>query len=387
MPYSTLRLCARTRLAALLAVAGVMLCGLVAAYPAVATPASAGTGQAERGAPATSSNSGKLRLSLPEPRGHYPVGVRSASVSDPSRIDPATGRPRRLPVSVWYPARGHADGPKAPYLSPLVQGLLEQFLGVPEGLFDIDTHARVDAHARRHVRGVIMFQPGGGALAALYTGLIVDVASRGYVVVVTDHPHDALVVEEPDGLIFEDPNSETQPLETRLLDAELVLDALGWLVPEAGKHTPVGMFGHSRGAAATPEVMFRDPRVVAGVGLDIGTILFFGDPPGEVVAAGLDRAFGTMCSLDLRCDLPFIVDFVSHLRGPHPVEQLDILHTGYTDFVVFNPEAARADPAIGQILEEFAPTGTLQSLRAGRQAMAFQRRFVARVMDRYLVKR
>ena len=108
------------------------------------------------------------------------------------------------------------------------------------------------------------------------------------------------------------------------------------------------MFGHSRGAAATPEVMFRDPRVVAGVGLDIGTILF-GDPPGEVVAAGLDRAFETMCSLDLRCDLPFIVDFVSHLRGPHPVEQLDILHTGYTDFVVFNPEARvptrdRTDP-------------------------------------------
>ena len=210
MPYSRPRLCTRTRLVALLAVAGVMTCGLVAAYSAVATPALAGTSQAERGALATSSNSGKLRLSLPEPRGHYPVGVRSASVSDPSRIDPATGRPRRLPVSVWYPARGHADGPKAPYLSPLVQGLLEEFLGVPDGLFDIDTHAKVGARPQHHVRGVILFQPGGGALAALYTGLIVDVASRGYAVVVTDHPHDALVVEEPDGLIFEDPNSETR---------------------------------------------------------------------------------------------------------------------------------------------------------------------------------
>jgi hypothetical protein len=337
-------------------------------------------------APATNVSSGQtLLLSLPKPTGPYPVGVRADSVSDPSRIDETTGRPRRLPIHVWYPARQHSHAPSAPYLSPLVRAWAEDKLGL-SGLFEIDTHASADARARRHVRGVLVVQPGGGSLPAFQTGLIIDLASRGYAIVAMEHPHESVVVEEPDGTLIEgDPDSFARPFQERILDAAVVLADLRRLVPEARRHTPVGMFGHSRGGAATAEVMFHFPQVSAGVALDIGTILF-GDPgpPGDVVQGGLDQPFGLMCSLDQPCDSPLLVDFISRLRGPHPTETLEILHNGYTDFVVFNPEAARTEPAVAALLDAIWPTGTVDSLPAGRRAFAAQRRFLAEFFGRYL---
>jgi hypothetical protein len=211
-------------------------------------------------------------------------------------------------------------------------------------------------------------------------------------VVATDHPHDALAVAEADGtLIPEVEDSNALPLEARLRDAQVVLDALPRLVPQAGPDAPIGMFGHSRGAAATPEFMFRNPRVTAGVGLDVASQLFgdesAGVPRGEVLSRGLDRAFGVMCSLDVPCADPRVVDLVSVLRGPHAVRQLPISHTDYSDWVVFNAQAQRADPAVGAILDGLAPSRTLHSLRAGRRAMAAERRFVSTFMARHLAAR
>lgn len=109
------------------------------------------------------------------------------------------------------------------------------------------------------------------------------------------------------------------------------------------------MFGHSRGGAATIDTMFHDARISAGVSLDTGSVLFTGDnglPPSDVVTAELDRPLGLMCSLDEPCSSPQLVDFATRLRGPHPMRQLPILHNGYTDFVVFNAQAERVDPAV-----------------------------------------
>ena len=93
-----------------------------------------------------------------------------------------------------------------------------------------------------------------------------------------------------------------------------------------------------------------------------------------------------MCSLDVPCGSPHLVDFVSRLRGPHKEKQLNILHNGYTDFVVFNAQVARVDPAVAANLEaeEAWPTGTVDNLRAGRAAMAAERSFVATFLDHHL---
>jgi hypothetical protein len=74
---------------------------------------------------------------------------------------------------------------------------------------------------------------------------------------------------------------------------------------------------------------------------------------------------------------------VSHLRGPHPIQQLDVEHHGFTDFVVFNPEATLADPALGAGLEAQFVTG-VDTLAAGTAALSAQRRFLTTFMDRYL---
>jgi hypothetical protein len=331
-------------------------------------------------------SSGAVLLSLPQPTGRYPVGVRSAFVLDPARTEPATGGPRAVPVRVWYPAK-RSRGPVAPYTSAPVQAAIEGFLGAPAGLFDVDTHATVDAPARRHVRGVLLVSPAFVNVVAFYTGLITELASRGYVLVAFDHPHDGLLVEQPDGLLIEsDFLDDDAAFQARLLDVGVVLGALAELVPQAGRHTPIGIFGHSNGGATAGEAMLQHPQIRAGVNLD-GLIPGGSFIPGDLLTEGLDRPFGLMLSTDQRPEsLREIEIFLSNMRAPHPVRSLEIRHQGYSDFVVFNPQVQRVDPALGSILETMIATGTLDSLRAGRRALERQRKFLVWFFDRYLEK-
>jgi hypothetical protein len=345
----------------------------------------AGTGRS-----APSAASGGVDLSIPRPTGRHPVGVRSTFVLDRARTDVTTGGPRAIPTWVWYPARpGH--GPSAPYFSAPVQafieaGLRELGVPVPAGLFDIETHATDAAPARRHVRGVLLFMGGFRTPVAFNSGLIAELASRGYVVVAFDHPHETFVVEQPDGsLIPSDLPDDAAAFEARLLDVGVMLDALGRLVPNSGRHTPVGIFGFSAGGAAAGEAMLGHRELRAGVNLDGfipgGAFL----PSGRLLTEGLDRPFGLMLSLDQRPeDVREIEIFLSNMRAPHPVRSLAIHHYGFSDFVVFNPQAQRADPALGTALEASFPTGTLDSLRAGRRALTQQRTFLVGFFDRYL---
>lgn len=343
-----------------------------------------------RGGPSVVS-SGGVGLSIPRPTGRHPVGVRSTFVLDPARTEPRTGGPRAIPVRVWYPAR-HRQGSSAPYFSAAVQAAIEQGVGVPAGLFDIDTHAMLDASARRHVRGVLLFTGGFAVPVALYTGLISELASRGYAVVAFDHPHETFVVEQPDGsLIPSDLADDAGPgrdcssspsacpvFEARLGDIGVVLGAIDDLIQGARPRTPIGIFGHSNGGAAAAVAIRRHPQIRAGVNLD-------GFVPPELITAGLDRPFGLMSGLDQPPEeLRDIEIFLSNMRAPHRVRSLDIRHYGFSDFVVFNPQAQRADPALGSALEAMFPTGTLDSLRAGRRALTQQRRFLVRFFDQYL---
>jgi len=74
------------------------------------------------------------------------------------------------------------------------------------------------------------------------------------------------------------------------------------------------------------------------------------------------------------------------MRAPASVRSLEIHHYGFSDFVVFNPQAQRADPTLGSALEAMFFTGTLDSLRAVRRALTQQRRFLVRFFDQDLEK-
>jgi hypothetical protein len=342
-----------------------------------------------RGAFPVASSDG-VRLSIPRPAGRHTVGVRSTYVLDLARTEPRTGGPRAIPARVWYPAR-HRHGPTAPYFSASVQDFIEREIAVlgvtaPAGLFDVDTHATDAAPAHRHVRGVLLFTGGFLTPVAFYTGLIADLASHGYAVVAFDHPHETFVVEQPDGsLIPSDLPDDAAVFQARLLDIGVVLDALPSLVPQARRHTPIGILGHSNGGAAAGEAMLLHRELRAGVNLDGfipgGAFL----PSGRLLAEGLDRPFGLMLSLDQQPEgLREVEIFLSKMRAPHPVRTLDIRHYGFSDFVVFNPQAQQADASLGIALEAAFPTGTLDALDAGQRALTQQRRFLAGFFDRYL---
>jgi hypothetical protein len=321
-------------------------------------------------------------LTLPAPTGPWPVGVRSGFVTDPSRIDAATGKPRALPIRVWYPTRHRAGGQPAPYFSATIEPIIEHALAVPAQTFAVDTHASSGTPMRRHIRGVILVSAGLGEPVALQTAQVIDLASRGWMLVTFDHPHDTFVVEQPDGtLIFSDLGEPSDPVierafEQRVLDVGVVLRELTALLPRRQRAVPAGMFGFSIGGAAAAESMLRYSRLQAGVDLD-------GSPLGRVVQSGLDEPFGIMTSnRDLDND-PSLSELVSNLRGPHPLERLAVEHHGFTDFVVFNPEASVADPALGALLESNFATG-VDSVAAGTAALSAQRRFLAAFARRYL---
>jgi dienelactone hydrolase len=320
-------------------------------------------------------------LELPRPTGPHDVGVRSTFLLDPARMEPTTGTSRAIPVRVWYPAKDD-DGPPAPYFSAVVQPVIEQGIGAPAGFFDVDTHATVDAPARRHVRGVLLFTGGFAVPVALYTALITDLASRGYAVVAFDHPHETFVAEQPGGSVIAndlvDDGLAGAAFQDRLRDIAAVLDGIADLVPQARSSTPIGIFGHSNGGAAAALAIHRHAHIRAGVNLD-GLI------PDDLIATGLDRPFGLLVGRDLIAqEVRDIELFLSNMRAPHRKRTLDIRHYGFSDFVVFIPQAHRADPALGTALEATYAAGTLDSVRAGRRALRQQRLFLARFFDRYL---
>jgi hypothetical protein len=379
MRYPTRRAGRRARWVGLLAGA------FVSAWLLPVAPAAAGAawpGSAASGTPlAPAAVAANSQLALPPPTGPLPIGVRSGFVPDTSRIDPATGKPRTLPVRVWYPARHAATGRAAPYFSAAVEPVVEQYLGVPTGTFDVDTHASADARVRRHIEGVILVSAGLGEPVALQTAQVIELASRGWVLVTFDHPHDTFVVEQPDGtLIFSDLEPSQAAIEAafeqRVLDVGVVLRELSGLLPRRQQHVPVGMFGFSIGGAAAAEAMLRYPRLRAGVDLD-GTAF------GRVMQEGLDEPFGIMLARHPLDQDPKLSLLISHLRGPHPLEQLDVEHHGFTDFVVLNPQATLADPALGAVLESNYATG-VDSVAAGTAALTAQRRFLTTFMRRYL---
>jgi PKD domain-containing protein/serine aminopeptidase S33 family/calcineurin-like phosphoesterase family protein len=319
-------------------------------------------------------------LALPAPTGGLPVGVRSTFVTDRTRIDSATHKPRALPIRVWYPAAPGATGPRAPYLPAAIQQVAEQALGLPAGSLGVDTHAIEGAPARSRIRGVVLVSPGLGTLAALQTALMVDLASRGYAVVAIDHPHDSAAVLQPGGVVITgDPSIDRhvdRAFRDRLRDVNAVLGQLSRLVPQRRASTRLAMIGHSIGGAVAAQAMLAHPSLRAGVDLD-------GSPRGRVVTKGLARPFGLLLEPGVRV-LTGFGPFIAHLRGPHPILTLPVKHYGFTDFAVFNPQARLTDAALGQALEQRLETGTLADLEAGQRAVDRQRRFLADFLRRYV---
>ena len=87
-------------------------------------------------------------------------------------------------------------------MPPKVAAFIAGSGGLPSSIFTRLKLAAISNAVPLHRAGgwpVVLFSTGYGIERQLYTGLVEDLASHGYVVVAIDHPHDANIVSFPDG--------------------------------------------------------------------------------------------------------------------------------------------------------------------------------------------
>ncbi|MEW2445706.1 alpha/beta hydrolase family protein [Micromonospora marina] len=214
------------------------------------------------------------------------LGTTTVHLVDHGRPDPwvpASGD-RQLMVSLLYPAVA-TPGPEARYVSRTLAPAIREW-GVP-GVPVADRaavrverlrgHAVVDAPPALVPGGrpLVILSPGFELSRTSLTTLAEELASRGYVAAVVDHPYEA-PVELPGGEVTpcavcggRDPALGLAVVRSRTADLRFVLDVLGRRplsrLVDTGR---VAVVGHSIGGASAVEVARSDPRFDAAVNLD-----------------------------------------------------------------------------------------------------------------------
>ncbi|MEU6231537.1 alpha/beta hydrolase [Kitasatospora sp. NPDC047058] len=244
---------------------------------------------------------GDAVLTLPAPTGRHPVGCWSAYLVDASRRDPwdPSIPVRELMLTVFYPARSAAGLSPAPQLPPEAAAWFGRIvpqtpLQLPAAGVDWAatlSHSFPGAPVLPGRRAVLVFSPGGGDPRGLGTSLAEDLASRGTVVVLVDHPGDPAAVEFPAATPFRgdvvrptvlrgDPRDQPSLwrtlIDTRIADLHFVIDRLGNAadlpLPPGLADTldlrRIALYGHSAGGSAATEALRENRLVRAGINLE-----------------------------------------------------------------------------------------------------------------------
>jgi dienelactone hydrolase len=251
--------------------------------------------------------------SIPAPDGPFAVGTEIYRWTDSARAEPHTADStdhRSVIAQFWYPT-SRRSAPSSNARLPYIDGadrLPAQVSGVPSFIMrryhQIDTHAEASAMLGRGERSwpMVIFSPGYGAPRAVNTGLATQLASRGFVVVVLDHPFESGVTQLPDGRVVgtQENFPSGQPdrrgymeeqQRVRTADIRFVIDQLarptalseplrGGVTSGVIDGSKVAVIGHSFGGAVSAMVMSEDARVVAAANID-GTP--YGDLPDRVL--------------------------------------------------------------------------------------------------------
>jgi dienelactone hydrolase len=297
------------------------------------------------------------------------VGTRSLELVDRSRHEPGSNgrQPRALVIQLWYP-RLPGNGRAARYMPPRIAAYTAASSGLPASAFSrLELAAISNALPLPRAGGwpVVLFSTGYGIERQLYTGLVSDLASHGYVVVAIDHPHDANIVAFPDGhtvtigKVGQAPDAIEKAYAVRLADTRYVLDTLARLDLHRGTSSlggmldldRVGMFGHSLGGAAAAGTMLADRRIRGG--LDMDGRLF-----GKVATTGLERPFMLFAAEPGFRRNASLAAFWNHLTGPrYAVDFTAAAHLAFTDLVFLVPQLtgthnavrAKLQPLVGSV--------------------------------------
>jgi len=232
------------------------------------------------------------KILLPTPTGQYRIGRASFCRTDTSRSEPFTADSadhRQVVFHIWYPAEPKG-GSAAPYIDLLPDNEIFRKSTAYSG-FGIERLVKVRPHSFTGAKiseakkryPVIIFSHGLGMVSALYTTILENLSSHGYIVVGVDSPYFSSPMRLPDGRITRNLSQSTvrkgareEEAVTQAQDLIFVLNELERLnknAPDSGftgrfdiKH--VGVFGHSRGGFAAPHACFLDGRFSACLNLD-----------------------------------------------------------------------------------------------------------------------
>jgi len=361
-------------------VGAVVIVGIVAAATASATTT-----------PSADNATHEPRLVVPALTGAYQVGTRSVELVDRSRHEPGSnGRePRTFVMQLWYP-RAPGKGKREPYMPPKVAAFIAASAGLPASLLTSIKLPAISNAAPLHRAGgwpVVLFSTGYGVERQLYTGLVEDLASNGYVVVAIDHPHDANIVSFPDGhtvrigKVGESNNAIAKALTVRIADTQYVLNTLARLDRRSGRGAfsglfdldRIGMFGHSLGGAAAAATMLIDRRIRGG--LDMDGFLF-----GKVAKWGQKRPFMLFAADPGFRRQPNLAQFWNHLTGPrYAVDFAGTAHFAFSDLVFLVPQLAGTDRA--DALAQLQPlVGTIDPAVAYAAQRAYLQAFFDHVL-------
>lgn len=156
---------------------------------------------------------------LPKPSGPYSTALRIEVITDKSRIDPYDPMKghRQVLASIFWPVdSASCSNTVVHYMPPATAKACGQQvaqLGLSNDTFaalelevcEVASSQKGSA-SRRKSFPVAVFSPGAGNSRLIYSLMARSLASFGSVVILVDHPYDALVVELPDGEIIEGGN-------------------------------------------------------------------------------------------------------------------------------------------------------------------------------------
>ncbi|KAJ6151127.1 PAF acetylhydrolase family protein [Penicillium chermesinum] len=226
-------------------------------------------------------------IPLPPSTGPCNVRLHASELVDASRTDPYDPKrgKRAIMVTSFTPtACGSVSS--ASYFPNATATFEDEFfqamgLALAPGTFKsfhIETQlSQQPSSASRGGYPVVLFSPAAGMSRLVYTVLLQDIASYGFAVVSVDHPHDANIVEFPDGRTVIGTNISTNAqylaaLNVRVKDMSFLLDqiqndsAVKEIFP-LSKASPnllslhrASIFGHSLGGATAAQTMFVDDR-------------------------------------------------------------------------------------------------------------------------------
>ncbi len=344
------------------------------------------------------------RILLPELTGPHQVGLTHLEVVDESRADPFApepATPRDLMVTLFYPiaAASTADSSDGSALAPQFAGpatasYIDALLRLPEGTAErLTTRARhyhhLDVHGVAAVNNnnstessplpLILFSHGFGFTRGLYSALLSELASWGWAVAAVDHPHDAGIVEYPDGRAARRPEDWTWPLDPgvreRALDARVrdllcVLARLG-NASAAIDTSSVAALGHSFGGAAAVQMLRSSGAVAAAADLD-------GFLYGPVVRHGTRKP-------------TLVLGFPEHLATDDPDAPAEpgwpALRGWKADFTVAGAvhESFSDYPVLADVLGPDGPGGDAYGTVGGRRMLRIMRTYVGAFFARFVL--